>query len=93
VDVVAAVVQGEQEDGCGGCGEGDGPRGVVVEQGEGRAGEGDGDCDGGKVAERGAREGVGRVSDRDGGAVWMFPCVDEEAVEAAESGEEKCWRE
>ena len=59
VEVVAAVVQGEQEDGCDGGGDGDRPWGAVIEQGEGGAGEGDGGCDEGEMAEGEARGGVG----------------------------------
>ncbi len=81
------MVEDKQEYG----GEGDGarnwPRGVVVEQGEGDAGQGKDDSQGWKVAKSEAGDDVGAVV---GVGTLVFPRKDEEAVEAAEGGEEKC---
>lgn len=62
----------------------------MIEEGECDAGDGDGGCYEGEVVECDTRGGVGWVEGVGGG---VLPGVDEEAVEAAERGEEECGRE
>ena len=77
MDVLVSSMENEKE-GCGeGGGGGDGPLDSVVEDGDG------GGCEGEDDREQRKRVGLGGV----------LPGVDEEAVEAAEGGEEECWRE
>jgi len=82
----AAAVQGEQEY----CGESDGavdgPGGVAVDERERGAGEDEKEVEGFEVTKGEGGDGVGAGVVV---VVFVLPCVDAEAVEAAERGEEK----
>jgi hypothetical protein len=81
------MVKDQQED-CSDCnGAGDGPWGFVVEECECRAEKDDGDGEWRKMSQREAGDGVCAWVLM---VVFMLPGVDVEAVEAAESAEEKC---
>jgi hypothetical protein len=86
-DGVATIVQEKKECGGDGGGAGDGSGSVVVECGEDGAGQGEEDGQGCEVAQGEVCDWVGRAI---GGVIFVLPGVDEEAVEAAESGEEEC---
>jgi len=83
-----AALMNEEQEGCGERGgKGDGPRGLVIQKGEGSADDGDDAGQKRQVTEGEAGCSVGWILRGVAGVV--LPGIDEEAVETAESREEK----